>query len=807
MKKLFRILAFCLVLCLAAGLFAGCGKGGSSQRMQAELHIYDTTEVDTGLDDLAEYFNTVAIGPERVWATSYEYTDEGGFVSLLTAKLDGTDARKVDLPLQEIDMTNGGQDLAGIAVAADGTVCVMEQNYFYGTEENDYTDSGASYYLHRLAADGTHQSVTQLDIPQDSWPSFYNMVCGPDGTCYATENSNLLVISPDGQLRSLPIVEGEGYVERIAPLADGNVIVTWSGSSGGDWGSHTCRLDTATGKLGEDIPISENMRYDPVLCDANGKLYIYDSWGIYTLDEATGATELICSWLDSDIDFGSTVQSIVARTDGTFVSVGYGENWDKLIVTTLSYVDPATLPEKTVLTVACNYGYDMQRAALKFNKKSDTVRITVKQYSDYNTEENEWTGAITQMNTDIVTGNTPDILLIDEQLPFHNYVSKGLFTDLYALLDSEGSPVKRSDILPNILTAHETDGKLTSIPDSFGLITFAGNADLVGSEPGWTWDEFFALLDANPQITNALSGDQMLRDWLLQTVLVMSGDQFVDYDAGTCNFDNPTFQKILEYAKTYPAEYDSNYEYVNPKDLYASGKGLLYQANLYDFDYALREISYYFDGNPSYIGMPTLDGSVGSAIVANNRLAISEACPDKAAAWEFVSSFLTEEYQTENIYSIPVRLDAIEEKIAQAMDPETHGDYGIAYGSMVKEIASSSVATVEVTEEAVEEEAVADDAGDEAADGFMEPVEDGPAILLPEDSVTEEDYFGRPTSQAEIDLAMAAITGTNAIYRLDTALMSIIMEEANAFFAGSKSVADTVAIIQNRAQTYLAESR
>ena len=36
---------------------------------------------------------------------------------------------------------------------------------------------------------------------------------------------------------------------------------------------------------------------------------------------------------------------------------------------------------------------------------------------------------------------------------------------------------------------------------------------------------------------------------------------------------------------------------------------------------------------------------------------------------------------------------------------------------------------------------------------------------------------------------------------------NIVLEEANAFFAGTRSAKDAAAILQNRAQTYISESR
>lgn len=52
---------------------------------------------------------------------------------------------------------------------------------------------------------------------------------------------------------------------------------------------------------------------------------------------------------------------------------------------------------------------------------------------------------------------------------------------------------------------------------------------------------------------------------------------------------------------------------------------------------------------------------------------------------------------------------------------------------------------------------------------------------------------------------MALINSASVVYDCDDALLDIVTDEAGAFFAGDKSVGDVCAIIQDRAETYIAE--
>ncbi len=745
MKKLFGALTLCLALCLAA---AGCAKpddnsvisnaANDSLRMQIQPLVYSCDELDIPLGELAEQFSEAVVTTDRIWAIGYTKTDAGNMPQLLTAMLDGSGAQTVAVPQQQVDISTAWSNLCAIAAAPGGNVCVIEQL--------TYADGrGQNYYIHYLSADGSYAGTVPVNAPVDYWMETYHIAYTDDGTLYTPGGSSLTAISSQGELRDIPVGNDNCTVDRVTSLSGGELLVTWG--IGQEFGRiyTTARFQPATGETSDELLIPESLASKSFLASPNGDLFLADGYGIYAYDKATGAADMICSWLDSDIDYTTTVSKLAPRADGSFIAVGYGHRHDQLRVSELKYVDPATLPQKTTLTLACNFGWEMQQAVLEFNRKSDTTRIVIKQYDDYSVVQNQ--DAVAKMDTDIVTGNIPDILLVDQGLPFHSYVNKGMFTDLYPLMDADSSPVHREDILPSILTAFETDGKLTSLPDSFCLTTAAADSGLVGGQTDWTWQAFFDLLQSHPEIKSGFDSTYF-RQYLLQQILLLGGDQFINYEDGACHFDDPMFQRLLEYTADYEDEHDEDYyaEYIDPKDLYSSRQCLLYLTTLYNFEYGVRENSYIFNGNQVYVGMPTLNGAGGSALtLTGNRFAISETCPDKAAAWAFVSTFFASEWQ-QTVSALPVNTAVLQARVAQSMDPETHPG-------------------------------------------------------------TWDDIAMRPTTQGEADQVLALIDNTTALLYMDEYLMNIIMEEVEAFYAGAKSAADTAAIIQNRVSTYLAEGQ
>lgn len=789
MKKITRLLCLLLTVCLCAGLFAGCGK--NTGRQEAVLHVYDTEDVDTGIEELVESFNETILAGDRLYTLGYNYTDEGTENKLISVKLDGTDLQELPLVQREFDPETGWGNIQNLLADENGTLYTIEYISESSGEADDWSYT-ERHFINQLAADGSIAATVEMEIPENTWPDTYSALCTSEGILIPCQGS-LLHITMDGKHRTIEVLpDDNGYINRIFRLADGSHIVYYYG--GEQWTPHFVRLDLAAGKVGEEIDFPDEFLNGNLFFGPDGQMYSYDTTGIYRCDPDAGSMELLCSWLDSDIDF-NPITSLFAMEDGRFLAVSRGEDWDKLILSTMSYVDPATLPEKTVLTLACTYSWEMQQAALKFNRASDTTRITLVDYSRYNNEENQWTGAVTQMNTDIITGNVPDLLLVDSSLPFQNYVAKGIFTDLYPLLDAD-EDLSREELVESVLKACEVDGKLMSIVPSYGVITLVGAASVVGDKPGWTWDEFFALLDKYPQCETALP--YYNRESMLNVALILGGAEYVDYTTGRCSFDSDSFVRLLEYVATYPEEVNYD-DYIDEKVLFSEGKALLMQAWMSSFTDYIREYTYMMNDTVVYKGLPTATGeSYGSAISPNLQLAVSEACPDKTAAWEFISYFLSEEYQTDELrWMLPLRKDVLQLRAEEAMNPEQFGDLPIATPA----IAADDLALEEPVEE-VETEEVAE--GEIAVDAPVEEiiVDDGIADMLP-----EEDYWSRPITQEEIDRVMDLIEHTTTLYQWDSNLLDIITEEATTFFAGSKTAQETATIIQNRAQTYISESR
>ena len=91
-----------------------------------------------------------------------------------------------------------------------------------------------------------------------------------------------------------------------------------------------------------------------------------------------------------------------------------------------------------------NYIFYFINDIIDFNKTNDKYRFTIKDYSVYNTME-DYTQGLTRLNTDIISGDVPDIMILNNQMPFNSYVAKGVFADLNEFLEKD-TELKKEDL-------------------------------------------------------------------------------------------------------------------------------------------------------------------------------------------------------------------------------------------------------------------------------------------------------------------------------------------------------------------------
>lgn len=534
-------------------------------------------------------------------------------------------------------------------------------------------------------------------------------------------------------------------------------------------------FDLRTGQQAEELVLPDNVQNYGIMDGAGSgyDLVLSGSNAIYGVNVGDSEPTLIMDYVNSDLAT-YRVGSVVFTGEDTFIGL-YNDivEYDTHIAA-FTHVAPDDVPDKEVLTLATYYrNTDLSKKVVEFNKASETLRITVKDYSEYSTQD-DYSAGITKLNNEIISGNIPDIIACSSRLSIANYANKGFLADFYELIEKDET-IKLEDYCENVFEAYAIDGKLYELPTSFYVQTVYGKTGIFGEETSLSWDKLNSILAQYP---DAKPFGEWTKDDVLSTALRYSYNEFVDEVTGACSFDSDNFKSLLEFVNTFPDEidYDALYAdddyWLTMQTQYMDDRTLLTSSTIYSVYEGWYNAYSSFLESVTPVGFPTDDG-MGSTINAINSFAISAKSANVDGAWEFVRSFILPE--------------------AQLAEKEYEGDYvdnRYAYWGLP------------VLKEALyDAAAVAQEEAYYIEDGEKYPLEDSAWIN------NESIPLGKPSDEEVwriVDFILSVNKKASDDYEK---ALEIISEEAAGYFSGAKSVDDVAAVIQSRMSILVSEDQ
>lgn len=301
--------------------------------------------------------------------------------------------------------------------------------------------------------------------------------------------------------------------------------------------------------------------------------------------------------------------------------------------------------------------------------------------------------------------------------------------------------IERGDLFPALLAALETDGHLYSIPTGYYLVAVCGNPETIALTEGLTLAEADAAVRA--AAFGSLFWRQLSRDMALRYGLLLGN--FADYGAGTARFTDGDFAELLEYAATLPEEAASAAEW--PTELYEGGQAVCLTGIYTIEDFASLKV--YLGGEVALTPLFSEQGRYVAELMGG--YAVTSACGNTEAAWDFLRTYLGPEPRTRPYEDgLPLNIAAYEAGIeAPYLEDKTAGE--------VKYITEFGELTL----------------------------------------------YDDPEANAA---QLRALLGSELqATRYDNTVEDIVMEEAEAYFAGAQSAQAAAAVIQDRVSLYLAE--
>jgi ABC-type glycerol-3-phosphate transport system substrate-binding protein len=787
--RLAKIMAIGMVCAMA--FLSACGKkdtviteGGDRPAKEIDKdHVYSFENVDIPVSGNCS-ISRVCAGEDSLYAIAYVYSEDSmGSTKLFRMPFDTG-------MVEEVPLGDGTKNVSvdSITCDDDGNVYAVKYEYEYDVE--DSAGEGAED-----AAAETEDSTEDADVAEGD-VSDEDVVSMDDITRLAKYSSDGKVVweaslteaDADSYINSMTYAKGLGVLtcsESGVSLYDeatgeGKSIRTREKKDDSYYSGYIFRMRNDDIYLFEDeegtgLTVSKLNTANQTFESADfelpegvygayelypGKTYDFyeeDNGGISAFNIGDTKTTRICDFTASN-EVVNMINYIGEIEDGKLVMANSSS--DECILSTLTKVDPSAIQDKEIITLGTVYIEDsIRKQIVKFNKKSDKYKINVIDYaqlagedtSDDDTTDEYMTG-INKLSLDITQGKAPDIIVFENNMPFESYANKGALEPLDPYFEAD-SDIEAADFLSNVLEATKVKGSMYSIIPSFNVQTCVVASDNASGEV-ITLDNYkdvCARCGIDPEIGMGMVTRDDARE-LYQTI----GSSYVNYEEGTCSFDSESFVKFLEFIKELP-EYSEDMDYEEYESYYRENKSLLKGYWLGSFeDYQVLKKGY-FGKDIEFNGYPTTkDGK--SYIYPSVQIGMSSDCKNKQAVWEFMKSFLTDEYQSNISWNFPIEKKALDALAAKAQEKPYYLD---ANG---KKVEHSSIWSIGGTDVEIAE-------------------------LSKEETQTVVDFI-------------ESVTDTEST---DDNVINIIAEEAAAFYEGQKTAEEVADIIQSRVSIYLSE--
>lgn len=753
MKKLFKVvyrkvLLFCLVL-LSGAVLQGCTNSPTKPQNTKEAEILSEDVTYEGRDIVLQ-------GME---GEVQQYSMKEDALYVLTSGQEKSHLYKAK-PNEENTFEIAGSLLGDVAI-----------ENFYVDENNDIlclistVNVDSSLELVKINEEGKEVAKTDLqeELSLAGENILKHMTVDSLGNIILSSGNMMYVLDSDLHLvNKFSVVENYEVLNFVRTKSGKIACVVYKGDDSGATNGKICILDTEKGEWGKFLSLVDESRVDEH-CLMEGKVYDFyykDGGGVYGYNSEemtwTVALDARCSLLTM-----GDIERMANEDDGSFLGAlsGSENNENGFVLQIYSKINPEEAKNQKVITFAgYNVPNQLRIVAREFNKQHKDCRIEIQIYED---EEH------TRLALDIAAGKVPDVFSISSLgIPMEQLVRKGILEDLMPYYEKD-TTVSMDDLHPSVLQGMKQGDKLYCVAPWFSIGSAACRTSDVGEKTGWTLDEMKEALSKKGEGTIVV--DSLEKDEILFALLISSMDEFINWDTGECDFDSQEFKDILELCNSgilpeSDHDWDEQFEEIEKK--MQEGKVLL----SVDQSVTLEgiQIARQSFGVPdiTYIGLPTKDRQ-GSYFVYSEQYGIYSGSDVKAEAWEFIRMVMSEEYQINTKYLdsdyFPTRKDCLEWKFQAWMATEAYED---KYGNYIEPMETNTWSTA-----------------------FGTKFKTGPA------------------SQEDVDIMSDLIKRTNKRAVLDNEGMGIILEDAQMYFHGEKSLDATAKTIQQRMKTYVNEQR
>ncbi len=667
---------------------------------------------------------------------------------------------------------------------------------------------GISYAIAFIDPDGTLSSRVVLDTVDERMHdlltikdeySIQQIRAAADGSIYIRTYERVIAITPkdDGY-----VLAGYAKLEDISDFSEKNINGSDATLDRSEDGIvylkypytaadgrvfyRRCELTPTENPVGEPEALPYIDNYTTII--SGDDVYYKTGSGIYyagkiggesltdgadTVDIYDMNSNIVCYWSDIDL-YGGMVNYIhVVSKDEIIAEVTDPDTGKDMFVRVTTSDTP--VDDRKTLILAYEDGSmqsstaELQKTVRRFNRSNEDYRVRT---VDYRTDENST--ANDKLMREIVSGSTPDIVMLGGTITPEIFVKQKAFANLYDFMKKDDKYTKDA-FLPAALKPFENGGKLYYLTTGIIPETIVCDKSVYNGKTLGSAEDFAAISDAAREIGIPLfrSDDkttpaQPVFSKLLDGVL----SECVDYESGKVGLGKD-FAELLRVCGEADYEVsDANYYTLE----YYEQNAALSFFNMYGIrDYLQQRTMLAKDFSDFHtVGYPVKGGAI---IRIASSLAITKRSDDKEGAWEFMKYWL----------------DSTEEQCERAVD-NIYAISGMLYFPTTRAAMDNLFTAAKKSGMTIDTFASEDGRYTTAFGYFEMPDNTG---NLPSDCI----YFTDEDEAYLRDLFETAVTPANA----DTKLIGIVKEETAAYFAGAQTLDRTVEVISDRVKTRLTE--
>ncbi len=617
------------------------------------------------------------------------------------------------------------------------------------------TGNSQSLVLRRLDKDGRElfrfEEETAVLEDQLGIGRISDLVMDADGEIAALGETGIAVLSMEGAVRfTLPMEEPSviNYPPRLILLGSGGIGMAEFVSEGNDAYIQLQVIDKETRDMGKKYLLPA---FGGVFDGSGDVLFYYlagdelRAWKEETQDAGEGET--IVNWVNVGSD--ATQLTLFAAADGGRLIAVTEDKGDLYFVS-------STKGEQELLLLTESES-EPERKVLTYATLGlwNADRTAILEFNrtnpDYQIVVKDYADySPNASREDAIMRLATEIgagkipdILVIEDMPVAQWAAAGLLEDLWPWIDKDPD-IGREDLMERVFQALEIGGKLYEISDTFSMSTVFGRKDVVGDRMTWTPEDMDSALAEMPERCIGIDEGGVE---LLLNILYLDWGQFVDWEKGTCSFDSAAFKELLAFCGRFP-------ESVSGDRWARVNAGQQLAATIFPNGFqSAQTANAVVNGEAAFVGYPNPWGRVGSSFLISRTVSMCSACKYKEGAWAFMRTLLLPRELVQTGYSANDSFYTNRENFQRSAEHAMTSDV------------SSTMIYGDVT------------------------------------------VHSHKVTQAEYDQLMALYDAIDTVRRRDPDLETIITDVAGAYFAGDKTLDETAALIQNRAQLYVNERK